>query len=378
MTDIPELLPVEYIQEGIQMSLSDKGNRKIRIFALLMALVLLAALPSCGSENASTGSADPQLQESEGSVVFRFHGTDILLGEVYLYAETVIEDYEKKYGKDIWNMEVPVSDDRELTLYSLTRKDIIENIVKVKVLVEKAPDYGISVDAEMKKQIERDTEAFWKNITDEQIGQMELTREQVERCMTDNLLASKVYGAVMEEAGIEISDERARETTFFDLCFPCYTESSDGVVTPMDDAAKKEQYDKAVQAYNTLISPLDTGAERDPASIAAYYGLKNVSYTTMTPEEIRAEYGKEIADMIYTLEDGATSLVTETEYGYHLFYMKSLTDREATDKRKEQMEREEMNTYFSGLYTEWLKDIDPNYHYEDSVDFEVYDRILFR
>ena len=181
----------------------------------------------------------------------------------------------------------------------------------------------------------------------------------------------------MEQSGIEVSDERARETTFFDLCFSCYTESSDGVVRPMEEAAKKEQYDKAVQAYNSLISPLDTGAERDPASIAAYYGLENSSYKTMTPEEIRSEYGKEIADMIYTLEDGATSLVTETEYGYHLFYMKALTDRDATDKRKEKIEREEKNAYFSKLYTEWLKEIDPNYHYEDSVDFDVYDRILF-
>ena len=355
----------------------NRHKKRIRLLALLLALAAVLSLTACGSKQGTTGTEDQEGQAEEGSVVFHFHGTAIPLGEVFLYAQPVIENYDSNYGMEIWNMEVPASDGREQTLRSLTRKDIIENIVKVKVLVEKASDYGVSIDAEMKKQIERDTEAFWKNITDAQIEQMELSRAQVERCMTDNLLAVRVYDAIMEQSGIEVSDERARETTFFDLCFSCYTESSDGVVRPMEEAAKKEQYDKAVQAYNSLISPLDTGVERDPASIAAYYGLENSTYKTMTPEEIRSEYGKEIADMIYTLEDGATSLVTETEYGYHLFYMKALTDRDATDKRKEKIEREEKNAYFSKLYTEWLKEIDPNYHYEDSVDFDVYDRILF-
>ena len=28
--------------------------------------------------------------------------------------------------------------------------------------------------------------------------------------------------------------------------------------------------------------------------------------------------------------------------------------------------------------TEWLKQVDPNYHYEDSVDFDLYNRIIFQ
>ena len=353
-----------------------KKKRFVRLTSLLLVSAISLTFTACGSGSEADPTSTEQAASGE-NVVFCFQGNDILKGEVYLYAESVIEDYVKTYGPDIWSMNVLMPEGQEQSLRALTRKDVIENIVKVKVLVAKANDYGVSLSTEDKKKIEADTEAFWKNLTDIQIEDTELSRDQVKVCMEDNVLAAKVYAVIMEQAGIEISDERARETTFYDLYFPFYTENSDGVVQPMDEAAKKEQYDKAVQAYDSLISPLDTGTERDPAVIAAYYGLMDTMPKTMTPEEVRSEYGKEVADKIYALEDGATSLVTETEYGYHLFCMKALTDRVATDKRKAEMEREEQNKYFSKLYTQWLKEIDPNYHYEESVNFDVYDQITF-
>ena len=345
-------------------------KKRLRIFALLLALVFV--LTACEDRKTETTT-----EEESVPAVFHFQGKAITLGEVYLYAKPVIEDYDKKYGATIWAMEVSAGEEKK-NMQTVTRKDIIENIVKVKVLLTKAEDYHVSLSELEKERAEDDTEAFWKNLTDEQIKNMELTRDMVRTCMEENLLADKVYDAMMAEAGIEVSDERARETTFFDMYFPSYKENVNGVADPMDEKEKKEQYDKAVQAYNTMISPLDDSTDRDPALVATYYGLKDAKYYTMTPEEIVATYGKEITDMLYTLEDGSCSLVTETEYGYHIFYMKAQTDREATDKRKAKIEREEKNAFFTTHFTEWLKQVDPNYHYEDSVDFDLYSRIIFQ
>ncbi len=346
---------------------------KFRILpVLVLMLALLPVLTGCGKQE---GSTDAQAQEK--SVVFRFQGENVTLGEVFLYALPVIEDYEKTYGQDIWSMIVTIGDDKKQDMKTLTRKDVIENIVKVKVLVAKSTEYKINLTEEEKQDAEQETEAFWKNLTDEQIESMELNRNLVYQCMTENRLAAKVYEAIMDESGIEISDEEARETTFYDLYFPCYREKSNGTLSKMSDEEKKEQYDMALQAYDMLISPLDENTSRDPAAIASYFGLKDAAYYTSTPQEIRETYGKDISDMLYTLKDGSCSLVTETEYGYHIFYMKALTDRAATDKKKEKIEREKRNEYFSTRYAEWLKALDANYHYEDSVDFTVYDRIVF-
>lgn len=349
--------------------LTKKKNK--RSLTAVLLLMLLLALTSCGETEGSEPAGN------DVPAVFTFQGEAIGLGEVYLYTLPVVEDYEKKYGTEVWNLEIGMEDGSKKTMRNVTRKDIIENIVKVKVLDAKAADYNVALSDPEKQKAEEDTESFWKNLTNDQIDRMELSRDTVRACMEENLLARKVYDAIMDKAGIEISDERARETTFFDLYFPTYKENINGVAMPMDEKEKKEQYDKAVQAYNTLISPLEENTDRDPALVASYYGLKDSNYYTLTPDEIRDTYGKEIGDMLYTLEDGSSSLVTETEYGYHVFYMKALTDREATDRRKAKIEREEKNAYFSRLYTDWLKTIDPNYHYEDSVDFDLYYRIEF-
>ena len=347
----------------------------LRLSALLLALLLVFPLTACGGKTDSTGTE--QIDEKAEDTVFRFMGQNISLGEVYLYAKPVIEDYDKTYGKDIWLMSVQLEDGTKQDMQSLTRKDVIENIVKVKLLLSKASEYGVSLTDEDRSQVEIQTEAFWKNLTDEQIDEMHLNRDLVQTCIEENLLATRVYETMMDEAGIEISDETARETTFFDLYFPCYTEQSDGVLIPMGGAEKQEQYDKAVQAYNTLVSPAEDNVKKDPSLLASYYNLKDATYYTMTPEEIKTTYGKDVYEMLYKLEDGSCSLVTETEYGYHVFCMKALTDREATDKRKARLERDKRNEYFNQIYLNWLKTSDPNYHYEDSVNREVYDQIQF-
>ncbi len=351
-----------------------KKEKGKRLLVLLLAACMLL-FTACGSKS-GTDAGDESEVEAEDTV-FHFQGKSISIGEVYLYALPVIEDYEKSYGNEIWKMNVTVDSDKTQDMEAVTRKDIIENIVKVKVLLTQAEQYGVTLTEDEKEKAETETESFWKNLTDDQIEEMKLTREMTHQCMLDNMLASKVYDAVMDAAGIEISDEEARETTFYDLYFPCFTENKEGVVEPMDEAEKNEQYDKAVQAYNMLISPLDESKERDPAQIASYYGLKEAKYYTMTPDEIRKTYGKDITNMLYKLEDGSSSLVTETEYGYHIFYMKALTDREATDNKKAKLEREQRNAYFTKIFSGWLKDVDINYHYEESVDFDVYDKIVF-
>ena len=97
----------------------------------------------------------------------------------------------------------------------------------------------------------------------------------------------------------------------------------------------------------------------------------------MTPAEIDGIYGSEIAENLYDLEDGSYSLVTESEYGYHIFYMKALTDRDATDKKKEELIVGKRRSYMETKYTDWLKETDPGFSYEKSVDFNVYDGIKF-
>ena len=343
-----------------------KGKRIISYMAVMLGLIMV--LSGCGSGNTV---------ERTSTTVLQFNGENITVGEVYLYANTIADDYERVYGQDVWSLQLTREDGSKTDMKSVTRQDVIEDIVRVKVLLTRAGSMGISLTADDRNDAETETESFWKNLTDAQIEKMELSRDIVKRCMEENILAQKVYDKVIEGAGVEVSDEEARMTTIYDMYFPCFTDQENGTLVRMNAEEKKAQYNKALQAYNTLISPIDEVTERNVEALSAYYGLSEASYVTASPDELKKTYGKDIADMLYKLEDGSYSLVTETEYGYHIFYMVALTDREATDKKKERIERERKNAFFTNRYKDWLRNVDSSYSYEKSVDFEVYDSIEF-
>ncbi|SEQ77897.1 SurA N-terminal domain-containing protein [Lachnospiraceae bacterium NE2001] len=355
------------------------SNRKLKnLICVVLIVALIFSLTACGD-------GEPAFKGH--NVVLTFAGENISLGEVYLYANTVIEDYESVYGNEIWSTDISISRDATANMEDVTRRDIIDNIVHIKLLKKKAPEYKVALSDDEMNEVIRATDSFYEKLTDDQLEEMELDYDTVKKVMEENAIAKRVYDEIIGEADIEVSDEEARETTFYDLYFECYAVASSGDVTEFSEDEKAAQYERALQAYNTLINPIESTTNDGTSSkksnsmniegLAEYYGLKNSSYYTMTPSEIEGIYGKDICDSLYGLEDGSYSLVTESEYGYHIFYMKELTDRDATDNHKLDIITSKKNSYMEELYAEWLPKIDNGYSYEKSVDFGIYNRIEF-
>ena len=157
--------------------------QKRNIVILIMSLVLLFGISGCGRQEQESGNSE---------TVLKFAGTDISIGEVYVYANTVSEQYEKSYGENVWDMEVPISETETDTMKNLTRKDIIENIVRVKVLVSKAGEYDVRLSPEDDEKIMKQAEAFYKNLTDDQIEKMQLSRDVIITVYKENEIASRV------------------------------------------------------------------------------------------------------------------------------------------------------------------------------------------
>ena len=330
-------------------------------------MVLSLCFTGCGSKDS----------EEEGDIVFTFAKNPITLGEVYVYAETVKEDYEATYGKDVWNMTIKLADGTEENMEVVTRKDIIDTIVRVKVLNAISKNYGIELtDAEITAEKHK-ADIFFNRLTDDQLDKMQITENLVENVFCENLLAQRVYEKLVDDAGIEISDEEARETTFYDMFFAFYSEDEDKNLSEITDIKKQEQYNKALQAYKTLVSPVSEESG-NIESLAAYYNLEYSRYYTMTPKEIKEQYGEDIYEDLYQLEDGSYSLIIETEYGYHLFYMKYLTDPEATAARKKELTIDAEERFFASKFPSWQRTVDSEYSYVKSVNMDVYDKISFK
>ena len=175
------------------------------------------ALFGCGeSENTDTGK----------DVVFRYNGQDICIDEVYVYAQTLKEKYESKYGKDVWSQNIVTDDGLEMDAEDAARRETISKIVKTKTLITRSDEYGISLtDSELRKQ-DQDAEKFYELLTDEQIAEAQLDEDTVKRVLEESALADKIYAYVMKQSSTEISDEQARMSTFYDMFFECYSTPS--------------------------------------------------------------------------------------------------------------------------------------------------------
>ena len=82
--------------------------------------------------------------------------------------------------------------------------------------------------------------------------------------------------------------------------------------------------------------------------------------------------------MCYSLQDGEISNVVETQYGYHIFQMISLTDADATAQNKEKLTEAADAEYYDNLMKDWMNELDSGYSYSKRVDMDVYNKISFK
>ena len=342
-------------------------------FAGLLILIIISVSFGC------TGKNDGGETIKDSTVVFQYGDNIVTKAEVYIYINTIKERYESQYGQDVWALSLPEDDSGEISMVDLTRQEVVNEIIKVKTLCAHAADYDIALNEKEISDIENDAKNFYDGLTDNDKASMDMTQDRIKQVMTESALAKKVEDKILEDSPVEISDEQARETTFYDMYFDCYTIDDNGVIVPFDAEARRTQYEQALAACTTLATaPMNENSEADVESIeklSEYYKLDNAGEKTLTPEEILETYGEDIYNLLYSMKNGDYSTVIESEYGYHVFMMIALTDADATAMRKEQMTNETIDKRLSDTIEKWKNEIDADFTYPDSVNMDVYDTI---
>ena len=349
-----------------------KHNRRYRkLIAILLCICLMVPMLSgCGEKK-----EEPE-QTSNGTLVFQYGNNLVTKGEIYIYIETVRERYELQYGSDVWQTVLPDGGEGA-SMENLTREEVVNEIVRVKTLCAHADELGIVLSDEELSELNRKADDFCEGLTDEQLQSMEITKEKAEKVMQENAIASKVEAKILDDRKIEISDEEARMTTFYDMYFECYSMDENGVVTPYTEEQKDQQYRNALQACATLAATdLRDFAGAAIGRLAEYYQLNEAKMQTMSPSQILETYGQDVYDLLYSMENGQYSTVVETQYGYHVFQMIALTDQTKTNEQKIVLYNQQVQEALSDTLTKWQAQIDPIFKYPDSVDMDVYDTIV--
>lgn len=346
--------------------------RKRKLIYVLICCMLCAFFIGCDEKKPE------EIVEETGTVVFQYGDNIVTKDEVYIYICTIKERYEMQYGEDVWQLSLPASNgDGEVSMVDLTRQEVVEEIINVKTLTAHAEEFGVELSEAEQAEIDKKAQEFYSGLTDADIDSMELTEDKVRQVMYENALAEAVETKILEDNPVEISDEQARMTTFYDMYFECYTIAEDGTVVPYTDEERKQQYDNALQACSTLATA-SIDEDKDAQNIeklAEYYKLSQAKEQTLSSADILEIYGEDIYKLLYSMNNGDYSTVIESEYGYHVFQMLALTDKRATDGRKDVMREEAIKEQLASRLEKWQKEIDAGFDYPASVDMEVYDSI---
>lgn len=333
-----------------------------KIVALLLCVGCVMSLWAC----------DKKEEIDESKIVYKYGKATITYAEFYIYAKTVEEDYRKAYGNGIWSLELK-TDEGKSSVRDVTIKDLISNINRIKVLVERAEDFDISLNEKEKEKASNIAATFFAGLTDKDINETGITRELLLRVIEENLIAEKVYTQTISEHEFEISEEQARMTTFCDMVFECYRMKQDGTVEEYTEEKKATQLERA----NEALSALAQDEEMTYEMIVDKYDLKYSATHTMSRVELIEEYGELIQDKILELSDGEVSVVIESEYGYHIFKMLKAKDDELTKKNKASIVEQMQRDYFNGVYSEWSEKYDARFDYEEDVNKDLVNKFPF-
>lgn len=338
-----------------------------RWLCVLLALICAFAVTGCGSD---------ATEETGKEVVLRYNGQNIEIDEVYIYAQTVKEEYESKYGSDVWKQSIETDDGLEMDAVDAARRQAISKLIKTKTLITKSGEYGISLTASEQKDQDTAAQEFYDKLTDAQIAEVGLELDTVKRVLRESALADKIYDYVMKQSSTEISDEQARMSTFYDMFFECYSEDDYGNITLYSQDKIDEQKKKADEAYESIEEASD-GTDMDISFLGSAKELKYAGTHTMSRDDILSTYGQDTLDILYSMSDGEISTVVETEYGYHIFQMISITDEKATAENKKKLTDAADAEYYDNLMKDWIDELDSGYSYSKSVDMDVYNKIKF-
>lgn len=338
-----------------------------RWLCVLLAIICAFAVTGCGSD---------ATEETGKEVVLRYNGQNIEIDEVYIYAQTVKEGYESKYGSDVWKQSIVTDDGLEMDAVDAARRQAISKLIKTKTLITKSGEYGISLTASEQKDQDTAAQEFYDKLTDAQIAEVGLELDTVKRVLRESALADKIYDYVMKQSSTEISDEQARMSTFYDMFFECYSEDDYGNITLYSQDKIDEQKKKADEAYEAIEEASD-GTDMDISFLGSAKELKYAGTHTMSRDDILSTYGQDTLDILYSMSDGEISTVVETEYGYHIFQMISITDEKATAENKKKLTDAADAEYYDNLMKDWIDELDSGYSYSKRVDMDVYNKIKF-
>ncbi len=302
------------------------------------------------------------------NTLFKYDGTKVSITEAEVYARiqqyTLESEYGSYLGEKMWETNV----EDGVSLEDSAKKETIESIVAIKVLVNHAEELGIFLDETEKSAVDNNAQSF----ADSEVGRkiMELSDadiNMIKQIYEDNALADKVKNELYKKADTKISDEEATVKSVYKLVFATTKIDANGEEVELSAEEKAKQLKKAKKACK------QAKAGADFTFLAKQYDVLDTldeNYGTG-----RSVSGKEFEAAVDKLKSGGITDVIETPQGYVVAMLRTANNEQYTESMKETIWKERQQAVYEEQYAAWTKD--KAFDYDKDVSERLWKKVVF-
>ena len=278
-----------------------------------------------------------------GAVMLTIGETDVTYSEVMVYVNMIKDKYEPLFSEYIWDFEV----DKNKSFEDLAKEEIINQIIRLKVMKDIAAEEGIKLTEDEKLEIEDSAAEYLTRITEEQQKKYGINLDVVTTIYEDNFLAQKLFDVITSDVDTNVSKEEAHTVTVKQFVALYEGRDKDGNVIKKTDEQVNSAKDKITKAYEQIVK--NKNDFQTYASNHSDLGVIVVSFS-------KGELKEKVENTIFALKEGQTSVVLDLGDGFYFFECVDADDEKATTERISEIVKERQNEKFSKEYDKWLQD----------------------
>jgi foldase protein PrsA len=300
---------------------------------------------------------------ARGELMAMIGDSKVYYNEAMVYLKSVQENYEKEYGKDIW--EVDIQNDGN-SFGDLIKDVVIDQIIELKIIVDKAKELGIELDSDEKADARAFAREHYEGLSDQDIIKYHMTKELLENVYANNILAEKVFETVTINVDNTVPDHEAQQITVQHILIKGTKTNDEGKEVALSQEEKQVKYEKVQSLLSKAKETEDFYALAEAnteADIIEYTFGRGTGPT---------EYSSAFEQAAFTLKTGEVSNIISTEYGWHIIYCVTDFNEDATTQVKENIIEQRRMDMFANVFSEWSTNYDVVINTEawKSISFE--------
>jgi foldase protein PrsA len=290
--------------------------RKKTRWMIFLFCILLGNLTGCRIGNTEYVLYE---QKVDSKTVFSVNDTKCSLKEAKIYLCNYKNIYGNAYGLDLWE-----TGEYHDSLENYVKDVSMAELTRVICMDLLAEEQGIALDEEETAAVAKLAKEYYDSLTDEERDFMDVRTSDVQLAYEHYAIAMKLYATLTDGVNEEVSDDEARVIRLQQI-----------FLTDPDIAQMVAQ-------------KLENG--EDFASVAAAYNRGSTVEVTVA----RGDYPKEVEDVAFNLDEGASSSMIETDNGYYFVKCLSRFEESLTEANKANILIRREKEQFDDLYDEFL------------------------